>query len=626
MNKLVLFLSLTLLFSQTVTHSDAQKPKSNSIKTAELLERQGNIDGAIALYENMIQRQPKNTQAFYRLKRIYKQKQLYPQLQSLLEQHLVLFTKDIPSHIELGEIHYFQKDFQTAKDIWYQVERRFSNNTSAYIALLHMFSQNGLEEEMRSLAERGRMKFHDPSFLSMELANYYSARKNYQDALQEYLLFANKNQKKLNIVIDRILRLSDSQDSHSIIISSLMQHAEDDPSVSHLILSSLYFKIGEYEKAYNEHSILGTESQKDITRWLSFANNLRLEYEFVLALKAYRHILASPPFLLTTKAKGQALLGLGQSFEDQILPKYSRESLVNFYPENLFFKNDFIQAQLLPKDLLETTFHLYDSVLVTLPASSFSSTAHFRMGAIKYRITQDYNGAEFSFRSALKHSRKLKFSQKVHLHLVDVYLTKGNIPAALEYISSVPNDFESLQMKEIQSFFLMGRFDTTQVSIKNLLNTIHPKNELFNDLMELQDLLQQHYFSGSIEDKSAFVKFVQAEYQLTQNKYPEAIETYRSLRSEFSNTSIVPLSMLREALVRQLFQQTTHVLDLAEQLTKTELADYGWTLKAEIIEHSFKNPQLAMDFYQIVLEEYPLSLLAEPVRYHIRNLMKESNS
>ncbi len=597
---------------------------THSVKTAEMLERRGDIAGAIAIYEDVLRRHSKNTIAFRKLKTLYKQEQSYDKLVSLIQNQLVLFPNDLQSHVELAEAYYIQNDLETALAIWREFAQNFSTNPTAYTVLFHSLSRYSQEDEMISLVQQGRTQFNNPTLLSLELAHYYSARKNYKGAVEEYLKYADQNQKRIKIVTDRILRLSDSEDSHNVIITTLKE-AQDKPSDLDVILSSLYFKIGDYDKAYQEHLLQGLTTENDVSRWLSFADNLRREHQYALSLNAYRHVMKAPPTLLHTKLKGQALLGLGQTFEDQILPQNSTESLVAFFPDNVLFKQDFLRTTALSSSLLQTTFHMYDSVLVTLPSSSFSSTAYFRIGEIKYRITQDYDGAEQSFRKALRFRRNTAQRNQIHLRLADIYMTKGNTPAAIDYLNSVPGTDQNRQLKIIQGYFLMGELDTTQTLITEALTAIPPKHVLFNDLMEVQDLLQQHYFNGSLLDKSAFQRFVLAENQLVQNKLTEALETLKSIRTEFDGATIIPLSILREALVRQLFRQTTHALDLAEQLTSTELADYGWTLQGVVIENLMNNPELAMDFYQVVLEDYPLSLLAEPVRYHMRHLMKDTH-
>ena len=66
--------------------------------------------------------------------------------------------------------------------------------------------------------------------------------------------------------------------------------------------------------------------------------------------------------------------------------------------------------------------------------------------------------------------------------------------------------------------------------------------------------------------------------------------------------------------------QTSLALNLAEKLKQTTNADIGCILYAEIIETSGGDLGKALELYHKFLEDYPSSLLYEPVRFHARNL------
>lgn len=621
MNRL-LFILLPIILTAQPSAPASRTSKSAAIKTAQMLEQRGDRIGAIAIYEDLLSRNAKNTHAYRQLKNLYKQERLYSSLETLIKNHLKFFPNDLQSRIELGDVYYAQNDTAQAVIIWRNFEKRYGKNSTTYTMLLYTYSRHHMEEEMQALAKRGRKLLGEPALLSLELANYYSARNNYHDAMTEFIRYAVAHPNKQRIVIDRILRMSDSPDSHVFIESTLKQFAHQNTPLIRTMLSAFYFKIRQYKDAYSEHSLQGLSTPKDVSRWITFAKNLHLDQQYELAIQAYQFILSVSPKLLTFKKKGQALLGLGQSFEEQILPQHSAQRLVMFFPENTFFKQDAVRNTSFSTSRLESAFHMYDSVLVTLPSTSFSGSAFYRVGEIQYRITHDFDGALASYQEALRYGGTSTFRQKTHLRIADVYLAMGNLQRALEYLESVTPSFSELRVKRLQAFFLSGDMDTTQILVKSELAVILPDNAMFNDLMELQDIIQQHYFDGSSKDKSAFLRFIKAEYMLYQHKLSEAIETLKSIRTDSPNTSVVPVAMLREALIRLAMEQPHHALDLAEQLTNTHLADMGWTLQGEIIEYELGNTTLAMDFYQVVLEDYPLSLLSEPVRYHIRELLK----
>jgi hypothetical protein len=61
-------------------------------------------------------------------------------------------------------------------------------------------------------------------------------------------------------------------------------------------------------------------------------------------------------------------------------------------------------------------------------------------------------------------------------------------------------------------------------------------------------------------------------------------------------------------------------LNIAKLLQKTSLAPEGVTAQGEIYEKAYNDTEKAMEMYNLLLEEYPMSMLAEPVRIRIRKL------
>jgi hypothetical protein len=110
------------------------------------------------------------------------------------------------------------------------------------------------------------------------------------------------------------------------------------------------------------------------------------------------------------------------------------------------------------------------------------------------------------------------------------------------------------------------------------------------------------------------------EFYLRQKKLSESAASYAFIQENYPDASISDVAILREALVRLKLNQLPETEILAEQLTKTKLADKGWVLLGEIQEKIKGNPEEALNFYYKFLDECPESYLTEPVRLHIRKL------
>ena len=175
-------------------------------------------------------------------------------------------------------------------------------------------------------------------------------------------------------------------------------------------------------------------------------------------------------------------------------------------------------------------------------------------------------------------------------------------------------------MKNIHLTFLSGDIDTTKVLIDSVITKTSPSDKYFNDLMELQGMIAQHFSFGDKEDKEAFLLYVKAEKYLQEFKFIEVIETLSFVRENYPNSSIIPIVMLRECLLRMIIDDTSISLSIAKSLQQTSLAPEGITAQGEIYEKIYKDTDKAIEMYNLLLEEFPMSMLAEPVRIRIRQL------
>ena len=390
------------------------------------------------------------------------------------------------------------------------------------------------------------------------------------------------------------------------------------------LLAGYYFKTSRYNEALSTHRSMGLHNNADFNRWLLLAGNLRKENQYDLSIKAYQELLHLE-LELSPKIIGEALLGLGKTYEDQLLPENRNNSLVVFYPDNLFFKNEFLQISPRSRESLERTFELYKRVLQELPASSFSPKAHFRLGEIQFKITRDFDGARTSYLSALASRPDKNLRQNILLRIGDTFIAEGNLKAArnhykVQHRTKNNTSISPFTMKEIHLTFLTGTIDTAKTVLDSVIVNVLPSDKYFNDLMELRDIIAQHYTFGSETDKEALVQYSIAERLLQQYKLVEAAEMLAFIRENYPDVSILPIVMLRECLLRSLLEDVSISLNIAQLLQETPFAPQGITIQGEINEQFYGDIDKAMKFYNNLLEAYPMSMLAEPVRMRMRQL------
>ena len=156
MNKIFLLLIAGTLFSQI----NVNPKKMNNFQDAFFMERKGEIEDAKIIYEKLIKKNPKDRQAYQRLKDIFKRTEELPKAIKLIEDWIVIHPNDLQAHIELGEILYLNNNKIKADQIWSKFENTYGKNQSIYRMLLHTYSRLSLTEKMKELVDRGRRKLN----------------------------------------------------------------------------------------------------------------------------------------------------------------------------------------------------------------------------------------------------------------------------------------------------------------------------------------------------------------------------------------------------------------------------------------------------------------------------------
>ena len=165
--------------------------------------------------------------------------------------------------------------------------------------------------------------------------------------------------------------------------------------------------------------------------------------------------------------------------------------------------------------------------------------------------------------------------------------------------------------------------DSTLQLIESLISNINPIDPAFNDIIELKNIINE-YFSEN--DKNIFIHYQKSESYLRQKKIGDAIQELNFIKNEFNNTKIVPLINLRLAILYYRLKDFDNALKFIEPLENTKLADKGIILAGQIHEMDLLNIEKAVGLYMRILDEYPSSIFAEPIRYHIRKIQKVKNS
>ena len=121
-----------------------------------------------------------------------------------------------------------------------------------------------------------------------------------------------------------------------------------------------------------------------------------------------------------------------------------------------------------------------------------------------------------------------------------------------------------------------------------------------------------------------FKHFQKAENLIRQNKVGESIQELKYLTEEFPKSAIFHVAILRQALLHYRLNQIDEAIIVAKALDGSTLSDKAAIFIGQIYETKLFEIEKALSYYMKIINEYPESIFAEPIRYHIRNL-KDGN-
>ena len=593
---------------------------------AMAMEQSGNLDGAIQIYNQILNGDPNNQPAYFQLKNIYSKTgdpaSGIPLIKNWLKNH----PEDLQSELTLGEFYFRNQEQEKALEIWRHFRKTKLTNQTTYRLLFHTYIRFGQTEAMESLVRDGRDQFNEPHFLAIDLANYYQSRQTYDRSLREYLTLIRHQKQYLRYATDRILLMSDDSTTHALIDSTLLSASAIIPEVK-IISAGFYYKTGQFQKALDQHEKMGVNNSGDSKRWLVFSENLMKEKQYELSIRAYHYFLQNmtqkDPSIL-----GKTLLGLGQAYENQIIQNQTKLQFVKWYPDNEFFQPIRVKTPNILDDPLANTIEHYQSILVLLPPSQPTATVHFRLGEIQLNFLQDMGGAKISYETALVSRPNVDLTKKIRTRIGDLLLSTGQYAKAIEYFnqSSTLNNIDTYTIRYLNSLLFNRNIKQPLAFLDSTIYSMDPNHQFFNDLMEIHDLITHYYSDGTRDDRMAFESFFQGEALVRQFKIQEAIETFDYISQRHPDALITPLSTLRKALLLLELDQPESALSAALSIENTSLKDRSLALAGEIEERFLGNPKNALSHYHRILSECKSSLLVEPIRLHIRKLSKPQES
>ena len=576
------------------------------------LEQSGNREQALTIFYRLVDDFPANQRYYQQLKRLLRNTHQHTELLQVIDDYLLRRPVDIQSRVEIGDAYLALGQKDQALAAWEGILQQFPGNPMAErLVLTHLIANNFTEEATAKLEQLRAVK-HDSSFFALDMGRLYASRLNFDLATDEYLRYLASQPQAAGIITNQILRFPIEPEVMNMLREKLLSRGS--PVVLRA-LASVEFKHGNFTQVV-ELFHLAQAPPKDL---LDLALDLIKEGEYDLAQQLMQQILRDPA---AAPLYEQAIMELAGIYLARTQLHEATLSLAGFYPGNRFFDVPFISIAESQLEPLRRSIALYDSLITTWQ----SPWARLRLGNIKYRILDDFDGAIADLQAALQDRRARSMHPEIMLRLVDIWIAKGDLEAAervrreSEHRLKSKDQLNLVELKRVELLLLAGHRDSLLATLGGVLAALGPEDPYFNDLMELSGLVRRFQ-----EWPEPYQAFIQSERLVRQNRRSEAVALLSAVL-EMKPTPVSPIIQYRLAHLHALQGNYFQAEDLGLSIAgDTEFNEMGLLLAAEIADYLVGDKNAAATRYLSFLDTYPLSIYHDPVRLRYRVLRPEFN-
>tara|TARA_B100001989_G_scaffold96433_1_gene67223 strand:+ start:1603 stop:3432 length:1830 start_codon:yes stop_codon:yes gene_type:complete len=597
---IILILSISLNQNTLSLKPKLTKQESAMLKQAKAMEKAGLINESIDIYLDMLRTSPGLKEAFIPLKKIYIRKQEIDALLVETKKYATANKNKASSKLDIFDI-YLIADNEEWQNILNDFYNKKDINLNYMKKLISILLSNNKKEIAQSWVKKIREKTKKNSFYSLEMGMHHSMKLEYDKATDEYLNYLKYNPKNLSLISQRIMLLTDYDNSIQIIKNKL---TESELIESKIILSKLEFKLKNYMQSYD---ILKNLSKSDKHK-LDLLEDLMKINQLDLAQVIVNDLIKSSN---NKNIINESIYQLANIYESQVT-----QSLKNFRISNEIYKNELLISPFSELneeygDLILKAITIYDS----LNTKQKDYKSGFQLAEIKYKIQKDFDGAEPMYENILERYSSSKYKKKCLNEIININLSRGDLKKTLEKINSLYEykDFNYLlDIKKIQSYFYEMQRDSVLFYSDKVLKNISREEKYYNDILKISSLFQLY----SDDD---IVNYSKAKFELFKNKNQAAIKILNSF--EIENP------LFKTAQFESIFLEVKsgNYNNAIEKIKKIKENNNYYNheiqiLEAEIYDYGLDDKIKAVDIYLNFLDNFPKSIFYDLIRTRLREL------
>jgi tetratricopeptide (TPR) repeat protein len=587
----------------------------NKFMLAQSYEQMGELKRATEVYEEVYNAQPDNYQFFFSLNKIYIQTKEYDKSIRITEARLKSQPNDYNIVGMLGVTLYLKGEEKKAFQIWDDALERANGNQNVF----RIFSNYAIElrtfDKAIEILVKGKNASSNKTIYSYDLANLYSLRMQYEEAINEYCFLIDSDPNQIKQIEGRVYPLLARPEALPIIIEALEKKNPGINTNYAPLLLNAYLENGSYEKALKLNIDLDKKLNKNGSEIYNLAQRFYSLKQYSFASTAFEYLLNNYP---SAPYISQIKLGFAKTFEASLEEKIRNE---------LALWKPFSSSKIVLKSDFEKNIDAYKEIIKSYPNSEVAAEAYYRIGVIYEKRLVEIEKAKESYSFISQHYKMSSLYSLACESIARIGLIQNEIGAAKEHLEiiinfprSQPAEKNLAKFRKAELLYFTGEFEEARALVSEVVGSF--KDNIANDALELSILL-----NTSMNDSVLLTKFAEAELLIFKKKFSEAITILEDIEKNEEAIFLRNYASITKMECEIALDNYPTALKIGEIIVSQEnlnlFGDKALFLSAQIYQFGIGSNKQAIDLYEQLLVKFPNSLYLDKAREEINHLRKK---
>ena len=558
---------------------------------------QGAYQKAALVYEDLVEKNPANTNLVSGLVEAYQQLEDYGKAEATLLRSLNLSNSLIHLEVDLGYNYQLQGN-TTEADLHYNKALSAVAQEARFAYLVgRTFQKYSLLEEAAQAYTTAAAA--DPRYnFDPQLALIYGEQGNIEKMLSTYIDLIERNEKYQSIAqryFNEFITEDPDNEANQIFRKLLLTRMQDEPSLLYnRLLSWLFIQQKEYSKAFLQEKAIAKRSNNDLNGIIVLAEVAETNAKYDLATAIYEYLISE-----TTSAD---------------LNLFANQKLLE-----LRIQNATTQELASIKTEFEKLIQTYGQTPETLDLQT--AYAHF----LAFKLKEYKKASDF-----LEKALELKINRfqeaRIKMELADILVLEERFNAALIYYSQIQKNLkdnvlaQEARFKVAKTSYYKGDFEWAKTQLKVLKSSA--EQLIANDAQDLYLLITDNTVNDSTQ--TALQEYARADLLLFQNKEEQALARYADILEKHQGKAIEDEALLAQAL---LFEKNknyeaaeANYLKIIELHGEDILADDAHYRLGNLYAEHLQKPEEAKEQFEAIIFKFADSIFYVDAQQKYRKL------